>query len=219
MAKNLLLTNKYIVIGGDFEHGGEASSKIKNELKRLGISSDIIRNISIASYEAEMNIIIYAKDGTMTLEVYSNKIKIIAEDIGPGTSDIELAMEEGYSTAPPEVIEMGFGAGIPLLKQMCILCGGQFTIKSRKGKDTKIIAQFEKNSIDLPPMDDIETTILILLLSCENTDIKFAYTTDGKIFEISSKGLKKILGEILFSNPEVIKFLKKCIKEKIKVEV
>jgi serine/threonine-protein kinase RsbT len=141
MAKNLLLTDKYIVIGRDFEHGGEASSKIKNELKRLGISSDIIRNISIASYEAEMNIIIYAKDGTMTLEVYSNKIKIIAEDIGPGISDIELAMKEGYSTAPPEVIEMGFGAGmgLPNIKKN----SDTFRIDSVIGKGTKLI--FEVN--------------------------------------------------------------------------
>jgi anti-sigma regulatory factor (Ser/Thr protein kinase) len=157
-----------------------------------------------------------AKDIEVIIEenTKNNILKLEIKDDGYGLNKHEVKkVQDPFFTTK---VDKKVGLGIPLLKQMCILCGGQFTIESRKGKGTKIIAQFEKNSIDLPPMGDIETTILILLLSCENTDIKFTYTIDGKIFEISSKGLKEILGEIPFSNPEVIKFLKKYIKEKIK---
>ncbi len=109
-----IFVEKFKVKGRDFRHGGEASSKIKNILKRLGFPTNIIRRVSIASYEAEMNIVAYANKGTLTLEVFNDKIRIIADDEGPGIPDVELAMKEGYSTAPPEIRELGFGAGMGL---------------------------------------------------------------------------------------------------------
>lgn len=114
MERTPLLVEKFTIKGKDYEHGGEASSKIKSILKRLGIDSNIIKRACICAYEAEMNIIIYAYEGTLTLYVYNDMIKIVADDIGPGIPDIELAMKEGYSTAPPEAIELGFGAGMGL---------------------------------------------------------------------------------------------------------
>ena len=108
MSEKHLLIEESAVKGRDFEHVGEASSKIKNVLKKLGIDNSIIRRVSIASYEAEMNIVIYAESGKIVLEIFRDKIRITAKDKGPGIADIELAMKEGYSTAPPEIIEMGF---------------------------------------------------------------------------------------------------------------
>jgi len=109
-----LLVESFKITGKDYENGGEASSQIKSILKRLGISPEIIKRISICTYEAEMNIIIYAYEGEIILNVYKDKVKIIAKDKGPGILDLELAMKEGYSTAPPEAIELGFGAGMGL---------------------------------------------------------------------------------------------------------
>jgi len=109
-----LLVESFKIIGKDYENGGEASSKIKSILKKLGIPPEIIKKVSICAYESEMNIVIYAYEGEITLFIYKDRIKVEAKDIGPGIENLELAMKEGYSTAPPEAIELGFGAGMGL---------------------------------------------------------------------------------------------------------
>jgi anti-sigma regulatory factor (Ser/Thr protein kinase) len=98
----------------DFVHAGEASVHIKNLLKEVGADPELIRRVAIASYEAEMNAVVYGKNGRMALEIGPDEIVITVEDDGPGIPDIELAMQEGYSTATPEIREMGFGAGMGL---------------------------------------------------------------------------------------------------------
>ncbi|BCB97280.1 hypothetical protein JZK55_22020 [Dissulfurispira thermophila] len=102
------------LMGGDFTNAGAASSELKSTLSKLGVSQDIIRRASIAAFEAEMNIIIHAVAGTMHYVVNNGEIRIILTDMGPGIEDIELAMQEGYSTAPDWVREMGWGAGMGL---------------------------------------------------------------------------------------------------------
>lgn len=95
-------------------NAGKASTEIKSILKQLGIDSTTIRRVAIAAYEAEMNVVMYAKQAAMTFEVTPKLINIIVEDEGPGIPDVSLAMQEGYSTATPEMREMGFGAGMGL---------------------------------------------------------------------------------------------------------
>lgn len=102
------------LMGGDFANAGTASTELKNTLTRLGISQDVIRRVSIAAFEAEMNVIIHAVAGTMHYIISDNEIKVIVTDMGKGIEDIELAMKEGYSTAPDWVREMGWGAGMGL---------------------------------------------------------------------------------------------------------
>lgn len=136
-----LLTETFKVKGRDYEHGGEASSKIKSILKRLGIDANIIKRVCICAYEAEMNIIIYAYEGTLTLYLYNDMIKLVAEDIGPGIPDVELAMKEGYSTAPPEAIELGFGAGmgLPNMKNN----SDRMSIETKINKGTKVTIEVD----------------------------------------------------------------------------
>lgn len=100
--------------GRNFLTAGKASTAIKGILEELGINATIIRRVAIATYEAEMNVVMYAVRAVMTLEVTPRGIHIIVEDSGPGIPDIDLAMKEGYSTATPEMREMGFGAGLGL---------------------------------------------------------------------------------------------------------
>ncbi len=100
--------------GGNMYNAGKASTEIKSILKQLGIDSTTIRRVAIAAYEAEMNVVMYAKQAAMTFEVTPKLINIIVEDEGPGIPDVSLAMQEGYSTATPEMREMGFGAGMGL---------------------------------------------------------------------------------------------------------
>lgn len=109
-----LYSRCYEVHREDFVAAGEVSARIKRKLKQIGIDSLIIRKIAIASYEAEINMIIHSFGGTMTLNIYSDQIVIICADTGPGIEDVSLAMKEGYSTASEDIRNMGFGAGMGL---------------------------------------------------------------------------------------------------------
>lgn len=104
----------YQVDGDDFSMAGEASSSVKKYLKQLGFSPDVIRRVSIAMYEGEINMVIHADGGEATVEISQDHIHIILADVGPGIKDVNLAMQEGYSTAPEEVRNLGFGAGMGL---------------------------------------------------------------------------------------------------------
>lgn len=100
--------------GDNFTSAGEASVKIKKLLREMGFSPDVIRRVSVAMYEGEINMVIHANGGSADVEVYGDRIEIILADRGPGIPNIELAMQEGYSTAPDNIRSLGFGAGMGL---------------------------------------------------------------------------------------------------------
>ncbi len=120
----------------DFIHAGEASIMVKNILKEVGAEAGLIRRAAIAAYEAEINAVIYGREGRMVLEMFEDRIVIQVVDKGPGIPDIELAMREGYSTAPPEVREMGFGGGmgLPNIKRNA----DELSIESEVGRGTRL---------------------------------------------------------------------------------
>ncbi len=102
------------VDGENFSSAGEASVIVKKKLRQLGIPPDIIRRVSIAMYEGEINMVIHADGGVADVTVYDTEIVITLEDHGPGIPDINLAMQEGYSTARDNIRALGFGAGMGL---------------------------------------------------------------------------------------------------------
>lgn len=102
------------VDGDNFVSAGQASVQTKKNLRRLGLPPEIIRQVSIALYEGEINMVIHAGGGEADINVYEDKIEIILADKGPGIPDISLAMQEGYSTATENVRTLGFGAGMGL---------------------------------------------------------------------------------------------------------
>ncbi len=104
----------YEISGEDFTRAGEASSDVKRKLKKLGVSPDVIRRVAIALYEGEINMVIHAHGGKITIQISEDKITMILDDVGPGIPDIEKAMQAGYSTAPDKVRNLGFGAGMGL---------------------------------------------------------------------------------------------------------
>ena len=104
----------YEISADDFTRAGEASSDVKRKLKQLGVSPEVIRKTAIAMYEGEINMVIHAKGGEITVEIDPTLIRMTLADVGPGIPDIELAMQDGYSTAPDAVRELGFGAGMGL---------------------------------------------------------------------------------------------------------
>ena len=104
----------YDVDGTDFTRAGEASGKIKRTLKDIGFPPESIRNTAIAVYEAEINLVIHAGGGEIDVEITPEAVAVVLTDHGPGIENVELAMQEGYSTAPDQVRALGFGAGMGL---------------------------------------------------------------------------------------------------------
>ena len=102
------------VDGNNFTSAGQASVQVKKNLRQLGIPPEIIRRVSIAMYEGEINMVIHANGGVADVLVYEDRIEIILSDTGPGIKDVALAMTEGYSTAPDNIRSLGFGAGMGL---------------------------------------------------------------------------------------------------------
>jgi len=126
----------FAVRGKDFLGGGRVSTEIKTMLRELGIAPEIVRRVAIATYEAEMNIVMYAEEATITVELTPQAVRVVAEDRGPGIPDIGLAMQEGFSTATPEMREMGFGAGmgLPNIKRNT----DRLSITSTAGRGTRV---------------------------------------------------------------------------------
>lgn len=136
VADEAALVFGYHVVARDFARAGEASSGLKRTLTRLGIEPSVIRRVAVATYEAEINIVVYSDGGEIVAEVRPDRIKIEAVDKGPGIPDIELAMQPGYSTAPDWVREMGFGAGMGLPNIQA--CADRMELRSTVGVGTHL---------------------------------------------------------------------------------
>lgn len=126
----------YPVEGGDLIEAGEASSKMKLTLKKLGLPQDVIRRASICMYEGEINMVIHADGGQAEVEVDPDQIRIRMTDTGPGIPDVEQAMQEGFSTAGQTARELGFGAGmgLPNIKRY----SDEMHIDTQMGKGTTV---------------------------------------------------------------------------------
>ncbi len=137
-----LFESVYDVTGRDFANAGRASTSIKDTLKRLGVSPAVVRRVAIASYEAEMNLVMYAIRGRMLLTVSPMDVTLEVADHGPGIENIELAMQEGYSTATQEMREMGFGAGmgLPNIRKNA----DEFDITSEVGRGTRLFIRVKQ---------------------------------------------------------------------------
>lgn len=136
VADETALVFGYHVLAGNFNRAGEAASGLKKTLHRLGIAPPIIRRVAVATYEAEINIVVYSQGGDIVAEVRPDRIKIEATDKGAGIADIEQAMQPGFSTAPEWVRNMGFGAGmgLPNIKS----CSDEMRLTSTVGVGTRL---------------------------------------------------------------------------------
>ncbi len=132
----MLYRESYGITGNDFEHGGDVATRVKSVLKELGIDSATVRRLSIANFEAEMNVIMYAERATLDLTVSHDEIRVAVTDRGPGIPDVEQAMQEGFSTATSEMRARGFGAGmgLPNMKRNT----DRFEVESVPGRGTTL---------------------------------------------------------------------------------
>ena len=132
----VLFEKSFRIEGGDFQKAGSVSKRIKKILKQLNIDSELIWRTMIVSYEAEMNVVLYADECKVGLEISPQKIHLTFDDCGPGIPNVSKAMTEGYSTATREMRERGFGAGLglPNIKKT----SDHFDISSTVGKGTTL---------------------------------------------------------------------------------
>lgn len=144
IADKTTLNFQYRVKGKDFTRAGEASSALKKTLARLGIHPHIVRRVAIATYEAEMNLVIFTQGGEILAQVKPGKIHIEVKDSGPGIRDIKKALQSGYSTASNWVRELGFGAGMGFTNIQN--CADKFDLNSTVGVGTRVEISFEVNT-------------------------------------------------------------------------
>ena len=139
-----LLRESYEIQGRNFDKAGEVSGEIKVLLRELGINAACLRRLVIVAFEAEMNVVMYAQRGTMTLILNEKDLSLVVRDEGPGIPDINLALQEGFSTASDEMREMGFGfgMGLPNMKKN----SDEFRIKSEVGKGTLVFSKIRLSS-------------------------------------------------------------------------
>ena len=135
-----MIKESYQVQANDMSVAGDVSASIKRQMKRLGVPNQIMRRVSVCTYEAEINLVIHSDGGAIDFEITEDKIIVHVKDVGPGIPDIEKAMTEGYSTATSEVRNMGFGAGMGLPNMKRNADG--FAITSEVGKGTDIVMTF-----------------------------------------------------------------------------
>ncbi len=131
------LVLRYKVVARDFVRGGEASSKLKRALERLGAGPQLVRRVAVAAYEAETNLIIHTdRGGDLIAEVQPDRIRVMALDVGPGIADVEQALQPGFSTAPDWIRELGFGAGMGL--NNIRTCADEMNLESQVGVGTRL---------------------------------------------------------------------------------
>lgn len=135
------LEQVFSITAGDYATAGQASTTIKRKLKQLGIDANVLRRISVASYEAELNLVIHSMGGKLKLKMSPEEIVLISDDVGPGIPDINKAMTAGWSTANEEARTLGFGAGmgLPNMKRNT----DRFELTSEVGKGTYIEMGFK----------------------------------------------------------------------------
>ena len=139
-----LLRKTFQVRGRDFDKAGDTSAEVKAILTDLGIDPDVILRAGVVTFEAEMNVVMYANRATVTFTLTEEALSIEVADQGPGIPDIQQAMEEGYSTASDEMREMGFGygMGLPNIRKN----SDTFVLESEVGKGTRVFSSIRLNS-------------------------------------------------------------------------
>ena len=135
-----VINMEYTVDGDNFATAGEASADVKRILRQLGLPADFVRRVAIAMYEGEINMVIHARGVKALVEITPAKITVELIDVGPGIPDIDLAMQEGYSTAPDSIRSLGFGAGmgLPNMKRYT----DDIKVTSKVGEGTTVRLEF-----------------------------------------------------------------------------
>jgi anti-sigma regulatory factor (Ser/Thr protein kinase) len=142
-AHDLLLSREFVIAGSDFTNAGMVSTEIKSILRKIGFDPKLVRRVAICTYEGEMNVVMHADNARVTLAVSPQAIDVLIDDEGKGIPDVELALQEGFTTATEEMRAMGFGSGmgLPNIKKN----SDELEITSEVGKGTRLQMRFRVN--------------------------------------------------------------------------
>ena len=134
--------HEFPILGRAYFLGGRASTSIKRILQQAGVDEATARRVGVACYEAEMNIVLHAQAGHISLDIYPTRVEVAILDHGPGIADIELAMTPGWSSAPDEARALGFGAGMGLanIKNQA----DDMKIESDQGEGVRVLLAFRR---------------------------------------------------------------------------
>jgi anti-sigma regulatory factor (Ser/Thr protein kinase) len=142
-AHDLLLSREFTIQGNDFTNAGMVSTEVKAVLKKIGFDPKLVRRVAICTYEGEMNVVMHADSARVTLAVSPEAIDVLIDDAGKGIPDVELALQEGFTTATEEMRAMGFGSGmgLPNINRNT----DELEITSEVGKGTRLQMRFRVN--------------------------------------------------------------------------
>ena len=138
--------DRYPILGGGFFLAGRASGEVKRRLSELSLPRELVRRVVIGTYEAEMNVVIHAVSGEVSVSVEGDEVRVVAQDRGPGIADVEEALKPGFSTASEKAQSLGFGAGMGLTNMQ--RCADEFRIASELGRGTCVHMTFRPRPVD-----------------------------------------------------------------------
>ncbi len=146
MDQTPLAHHEFPVLGRAYFLGGRASTSIKRVLQDAGVDQATIRRVAVACYEAEMNIVLHARSGYVSMDIYPNRVVLAILDHGPGIDDMELAMTPGWSSASEEARALGFGAGmgLPNIRSQA----DEMKIESAPGDGVRMALTFRRGGAD-----------------------------------------------------------------------
>jgi len=132
--------HRFNIAGGDFTTAGMISTEIKEILNSIGYEPKLVRRVAISTYEGEMNVVMHAQKGIITVKASDEEILIKLDDEGKGIPDVEKAMQEGFTTATEEQRALGFGSGmgLPNMKKNADI----LNVASEVGKGTHVEMKF-----------------------------------------------------------------------------
>ncbi len=138
--EELLLNHQFSIQGNDYSNAGMVSTQVKSLLKKIGFDPKLVRRVAISTYEGEMNVVMHARRAKVSLSVTPQLIEVVIDDEGQGIPDVELALQEGFTTATEEMRAMGFGSGmgLPNIKKN----SDELNIESQIGKGTRVQMKF-----------------------------------------------------------------------------
>lgn len=164
---------------------------------------DIVNNsIRAGSDLVIIEVRIHKKNDLLTIKIKDNGHGIPKEQL----SKVEDPFYTSRTTR-------NVGLGIPFLKQAAEITGGNFLIESIPGKQTTVNASFGLSHIDRMPLGDICSTIYSLILANRNVDFIYIYEFESKKFQLDTRKLRQILGDIPFDTPEVAEFIRDYLRE------
>ncbi len=152
---------------------------------------------------------------TIVEDLIDDKLCINIKDDGKGmdSKTLEKVTDPFYTSRTTRKV----GLGIPMFKAAAENTDGSFVIISKPQSGTEIKAVFRYSHIDRAPLGNIVDTMVTLILCNKEVDFLYRHYKNNKSYELDTKKIKNVLGDVPINNLEVIEWIKKDISEGLMV--